>query len=450
MVDREKSGGFLAGLRKSRGWTQADLADRIHVSGETVSRWETGASMPDYDQLLVLCCLYDVQIEEILSGERLPTIDPVPFVPVSAPPAEPPAAPSVDAPTRFGKEKVSTSALIPALIVCSAILLLCFVLLLAGWQSAAETARTVEALAAVVAIPTVSPAAEEPMAESTAAPSDEEGRASVFAEAPTVSPAVQAPITEQEIATEHVPAAASSFSASAPAPVDTDVHKADNISTFALRHNGQHSFYATVTLPEGMNERHWTDDELLALKYASPSVLRERISTVADMFAWFIVTDPNIWDSNVNWAHNPGVYFYLKPDEQIKTGEFAADSIALSAAWLIEDDYDGLCVLYVNGTKCMNNMCVCLPIEGGWFVFDVAAFTRHGSFNGVVDCMTVLDFSDIYPLLDTFNSANLPDGMQLGRLARIDELDQRVAFYENDVEKHIAEQTVATPIPRKV
>ena len=431
MVDREKSGSFLAELRKSRGWTQAELAERIHVSGKTVSRWETGASMPDYDQLLVLCRLYDVQIEEILSGEHLTAADPAALASVSVP-AEPLSAPSAGPPARAEMGKVPASVLIPILIACSAVLLLCFVLLLAGWQSTVKAARTVEALAAVVGGPTVQPKAEDPIAEPTAVPSS-------TAEHPT----------EQTIATERASVASPAFSASAPASVETDMRKADNVSTFALRHHGQHTDYATVTLPEGMNERHWTDDELFALKYASPSVLRERISTVADMLAWFIVTDPNIWDSNVIWAYNPDIYFYLKPDEQIKTGEFAADSIALSAAWLIEDDYDGLCVLYVNGTKCMNNMCVCLPIEGGWFVFDVAAFTRHGSFNGVVDCMTVRDFSDIYPLLDAYNLTNLSDGMQLGRLARIDELDQRVAFFESDAEKHIAEQTIATPIPRK-
>ena len=46
-MDQMKIGVFLKELRKEKNLTQEQLAERLHVSGRTVSRWETGKNMPD-------------------------------------------------------------------------------------------------------------------------------------------------------------------------------------------------------------------------------------------------------------------------------------------------------------------------------------------------------------------------------------------------------------------
>ena len=44
MFDQEKIGLFLAQARKEKGWTQAELAEKLGVSNRSISRWETGVS----------------------------------------------------------------------------------------------------------------------------------------------------------------------------------------------------------------------------------------------------------------------------------------------------------------------------------------------------------------------------------------------------------------------
>ncbi|MBR1373819.1 helix-turn-helix transcriptional regulator [bacterium] len=50
--------------------TQEQLAERFHVSNRTVSRWENGNTMPDFDYMIELAKYYDVSMEELLNGER--------------------------------------------------------------------------------------------------------------------------------------------------------------------------------------------------------------------------------------------------------------------------------------------------------------------------------------------------------------------------------------------
>ena len=69
-MDQKKTGYFLRELRKTKGFTQEQLAEHLNVSGRTVSRWETGTTMPDLDLLIELADLYDIDIRELIDGER--------------------------------------------------------------------------------------------------------------------------------------------------------------------------------------------------------------------------------------------------------------------------------------------------------------------------------------------------------------------------------------------
>ena len=69
-MNQQKTGGFLKHLRKDKGLTQEQLAEHFFISSRTVSRWETGSNMPDVDMLIELADFYDVDIREIIDGER--------------------------------------------------------------------------------------------------------------------------------------------------------------------------------------------------------------------------------------------------------------------------------------------------------------------------------------------------------------------------------------------
>ena len=69
-MDVKKIGLFLKELRKEKHITQEELAEKLGVSNRTVSRWETGSNMPDFDVLIELSDFYGVEIKEILEGEK--------------------------------------------------------------------------------------------------------------------------------------------------------------------------------------------------------------------------------------------------------------------------------------------------------------------------------------------------------------------------------------------
>lgn len=69
-MDITKVGRFLQELRKEKGLTQEQLAEKAGVTRRTVSRWETGSNMPDMDILIELSDLYEVDLREIICGER--------------------------------------------------------------------------------------------------------------------------------------------------------------------------------------------------------------------------------------------------------------------------------------------------------------------------------------------------------------------------------------------
>ena len=57
---------YLQFLRKSHNYTQDDLAKRLDISRQAVSKWETGTAIPELEVLLKISKLYDVTINDIL------------------------------------------------------------------------------------------------------------------------------------------------------------------------------------------------------------------------------------------------------------------------------------------------------------------------------------------------------------------------------------------------
>lgn len=69
-MDQIKIGSFIKELRKEQKLTQEELAEKFDVARRTVSRWETGSNMPDLDILIEMADFFDVDLREILDGER--------------------------------------------------------------------------------------------------------------------------------------------------------------------------------------------------------------------------------------------------------------------------------------------------------------------------------------------------------------------------------------------
>lgn len=69
-MDQKGIGRFLRELRVGRGLTQEQAAAELGVSARTVSRWETGANLPDLEVLVCLADFYGVGIREVLDGRR--------------------------------------------------------------------------------------------------------------------------------------------------------------------------------------------------------------------------------------------------------------------------------------------------------------------------------------------------------------------------------------------
>ena len=69
-MDQQKMGAFLKKLRNEKDLTQEQLAEKFNTTRRSVSRWETGYNLPDIDILIEMSDFYDVDLREILDGER--------------------------------------------------------------------------------------------------------------------------------------------------------------------------------------------------------------------------------------------------------------------------------------------------------------------------------------------------------------------------------------------
>ena len=70
-INKEKFGTFLSQLRRERGMTQKDLAEKLYVSDKAVSKWERALSLPDIALLRPLAEMLEVTVTELLIGERV-------------------------------------------------------------------------------------------------------------------------------------------------------------------------------------------------------------------------------------------------------------------------------------------------------------------------------------------------------------------------------------------
>ena len=64
-------GERLIKLRKKAGLSQEEVADKLNVTRQTVSKWETDASLPDFDKIVPLCNLFKIESNELLTGNKV-------------------------------------------------------------------------------------------------------------------------------------------------------------------------------------------------------------------------------------------------------------------------------------------------------------------------------------------------------------------------------------------
>ena len=128
-------GEKLTQARKTAGLTQADVAAKLNVSRQAVSRWESGQSKPSTEKLLALGALYGVSIDQLLNtgNVEVPDVETVS------------ALPEVESTELVILEKRRTRALLEyvAAALCGALLMLA-VLLLLKKSASSETSIDVE------------------------------------------------------------------------------------------------------------------------------------------------------------------------------------------------------------------------------------------------------------------------------------------------------------------
>lgn len=71
-MDNQKTGKLIADIRKENGLTQKQLADQLHISDRTISKWERGAGFPDVALIEPLADALQISVAGLLQGERIP------------------------------------------------------------------------------------------------------------------------------------------------------------------------------------------------------------------------------------------------------------------------------------------------------------------------------------------------------------------------------------------
>lgn len=71
-MNQEKIGKFISESRKDKKLTQEQLAEKMGVSKNAVSKWERGLNLPDASIMPELCKILDITLNELFSGEKIP------------------------------------------------------------------------------------------------------------------------------------------------------------------------------------------------------------------------------------------------------------------------------------------------------------------------------------------------------------------------------------------
>ena len=62
-------------LRKKNGWSQEELAEQLGVSRQSVSKWESGMSVPDLNKIIAMSELFGVSTDYLLTGKAVTAAD---------------------------------------------------------------------------------------------------------------------------------------------------------------------------------------------------------------------------------------------------------------------------------------------------------------------------------------------------------------------------------------
>lgn len=71
-MNQEKIGKFISECRKNKNMTQQELADKLSVSKNAVSKWERGLNLPDASLMPELCKILSISLNDLFSGEKIP------------------------------------------------------------------------------------------------------------------------------------------------------------------------------------------------------------------------------------------------------------------------------------------------------------------------------------------------------------------------------------------
>ena len=71
LMDNKKFGQFILQLRKEKGWTQLELAEKLNITDKAVSKWERGVGFPDIKMIEPLAEIFNVSVLEIMRSERV-------------------------------------------------------------------------------------------------------------------------------------------------------------------------------------------------------------------------------------------------------------------------------------------------------------------------------------------------------------------------------------------
>ena len=76
MIDFIKVGNKISNLRKEKKLSQEELADKLYITRQALSKWENGTSIPSIDSLIELSKIFSISFEEILCLNDKDDIDP--------------------------------------------------------------------------------------------------------------------------------------------------------------------------------------------------------------------------------------------------------------------------------------------------------------------------------------------------------------------------------------